>query len=69
MFGLNYFESKESKKPVDIELSSKDGMWTWNFKYDDGSVGPEERTGINTTNTKGVELLISELKQKNGIPE
>jgi len=62
-----YLEGKEGKKPTDIEVSSIDGMWTWNFKYEDGSVGPEERTGISTNNHVGIQELIADLKKKNKI--
>lgn len=62
-----YLEGVEGKKPVDIEVGSADGMWTWKFKYEDGSVGPVEHSDIETSNRSRMDGLIKDIKARNGI--
>ena len=57
------FGGVESKKPVGIIMSSFDGEITYTVRYDDNTIGPEVKTGVQNNCTKEkFEMLRAKLK-------
>lgn len=59
-------ENKIEKELESIELTSEEGKIIWFKKYKDGTVGEQTSTGIKTSDSIGMKVLIENLEDTFG---
>ncbi|OGN01049.1 MAG: hypothetical protein A3B91_02965 [Candidatus Yanofskybacteria bacterium RIFCSPHIGHO2_02_FULL_41_29] len=60
----------EDKKVIGIGRETRDGVFVWWEKFDDGSTGPEnEDFSVNVTNPEDARRKVLELLDERGLSE